>query len=181
MIGANFCIGIAIKEIRHFQSQTGLLIPRASFDRLVRGCSANIGMADDLRWSKSAIDALQEVCEHMLVTELSSAAFAMRNAKRVTLKPSDMEVVRDIRMNTVGYSIHRNESSSARPRISYPNRPVNKRQANPPAANNPTTTNPGSSSNNAGPSRKASAPQKRVTPNWGKQSSRYRGGAPGNA
>ena len=141
-------------------------------------------MKDDLRWANSAIDALQEVCEHMLITELSSAAFIMRNTKRVTLKPSDMKVVQDIRYNSVGYRIHQNESVSQRPQINYPNRPVRKRQGASAGTNNsdnnPPATTLGSSNNNARPGQRTSTLRKGFKPNWDKQSTRYKGEATGS-
>nr|CDJ88757.1 Histone core domain containing protein [Haemonchus contortus] len=53
----------ALREIRHFQRTTDLLIPRLPFQRLVREVTHEIlkerGIAEDYRWQSNALLALQ--------------------------------------------------------------------------------------------------------------------------
>lgn len=51
----------ALKEIRHFQKDAGLLLPRMAFARLVREVSQDLKA--DLRFQSTALDALQEASE----------------------------------------------------------------------------------------------------------------------
>lgn len=52
---------VALREIRRYQKGTELLIPKRRFQRLVRSTAA--GVMDDVRFSKKALEALQEGCE----------------------------------------------------------------------------------------------------------------------
>ena len=61
----------ALREIQRYQKTTELLIPKLPFQRLVREItySAECVGRPDLRFEKSAINALQESAEAALVTE----------------------------------------------------------------------------------------------------------------
>jgi histone H3 len=61
---------MALREIRRLQRSCELQIPKAPFARLVREVSQ--GMVDDLRYQSSAIAALQEEAENLLVREFES-------------------------------------------------------------------------------------------------------------
>jgi histone H3/H4 len=55
----------ALKEMRYYQKTTESLIPKLSFQRLVRRIALSIG--NDFRYQFTALDALQETCETFLV------------------------------------------------------------------------------------------------------------------
>ncbi|XP_065219652.1 uncharacterized protein LOC135845115 [Planococcus citri] len=83
------------REIRKYQSSTDLLIRKLPFQRLVREISQDFLAAP--RFQSQAIIALQTAAEQYL-TELFEAAnlFAI-HAKRVTIRPNDIQAVRTIR------------------------------------------------------------------------------------
>ena len=56
---------LALREIRHYQKKTNLLIKRTPFARLVREIAQ--GFMQELRFQNSAIGALQEAAEAYLV------------------------------------------------------------------------------------------------------------------
>jgi histone H3/H4 len=79
-------------------------------------------MKSDIRFSSSAISALQEAAESTLVTEFSSkfkpykyfklntniskvTNIAAIHAKRVTIQVKDMKLVQSMRMHLLGYSM----------------------------------------------------------------------------
>ena len=92
---ANVCSDIAVREIMYYQTQdTGLLIPKAPFGRLVKELAGNIlGPGSDLRFSEAALDLFQLATKKFVTEELTSSAYAMIHPKRVTLKQVDMEMV----------------------------------------------------------------------------------------
>jgi histone H3 len=55
----------ALKEIRYYQKTTESLIPKLSFERLVRRIALSIG--NDFHYQLTALDASQEGCEAFLV------------------------------------------------------------------------------------------------------------------
>lgn len=86
---------VALREIRHYQASTVNLIPHASFQRLVREIA--LGYRDDIRFQKSALDALQESSEAYLVGMFEDANLCAIHAKRVTVTPKDLLLARLIR------------------------------------------------------------------------------------
>jgi histone H3/H4 len=70
----DFLGAAAIREIKHYQKQTGVLIPAAPFTRLVRDISIDMGRDGDtpFRWQSSAIKALQESAEAYLTAFFES-------------------------------------------------------------------------------------------------------------
>ena len=86
----------ALREIRQYQSSTSLLLRRLPFARLVR--EIQLGMTrQPYRWQGSAILALQEASEAHLVTIFEEANLCALHAKRVTIKPADMQLARRLR------------------------------------------------------------------------------------
>ena len=97
----------ALKDIRHFQKSTALLIRKLPFQRLVREIAQDF--KTDLRFQSAAILCLQEAAEAYLVglfedTNLCTihARFEDTNlcaihAKRVTIMPKDIQLARRIR------------------------------------------------------------------------------------
>ncbi|XP_062948656.1 histone H3.1t-like [Cynocephalus volans] len=79
---------VALREIRRYQKSSDLLVRKLPFQRLMREVAQ--GFKTDLRFQMSAMMALQEACESYLV-----GLFA--DAKRVTIRPKDMQLARRLR------------------------------------------------------------------------------------
>lgn len=93
----------AIKEIKQYQRSTDLLIRKLPFSRLVREiCLTSFTRpGHELRWSASAVLALQEAAEAYLVGLFEDANYCALHAKRVTIMPKDMALARRIRGNDI--------------------------------------------------------------------------------
>jgi histone H3 len=85
---------VALKEIRHFQKQTNLLIPAASFIREVRSITHMLAPPQINRWTAEALVALQEAAEDYLVGLFSDSMLCAIHARRVTLMRKDFELAR---------------------------------------------------------------------------------------
>lgn len=85
----------ALREIRKYQKTSDLLIPRLSFQRLVRELAQD--MHADIRFRAKAIEALQEAAEAFLTQHFEDANLCAIHAKRVTLAPKDLQLARRIR------------------------------------------------------------------------------------
>ena len=85
----------ALKEIRHFQKGTALLIRKLPFQRLVREIAQDI--KTDLRFQSAAIKALQEAAEAYLVGLFEDCNLCAIHTKRVTIMPKDIQLARRIR------------------------------------------------------------------------------------
>ena len=85
----------ALKEIRHFQKGTALLIRKLPFQRLVREIAQDF--KTDLRFQQAAIQALQEASEAYLVGLFEDTNLCAIHAKRVTIMPRDIQLARRIR------------------------------------------------------------------------------------
>ena len=86
---------VALREIRKYQKSTELLIKRAPFARLVREITRDF--KSDMRWTSSALSAIQEASEHYLVGLFEDTNLCAIHAKRVTIKPKDIQLARRIR------------------------------------------------------------------------------------
>ena len=86
---------VALREIRRFQKSTELLIRRMPFQRLVREIAQTYSLY--LRFQSGAVLALQEAAEAYLVGLLEDSNLCTIHAKRVTIMPRDMQLVRQIR------------------------------------------------------------------------------------
>lgn len=86
---------VALREIRHYQKSTDLLIRKLAFQRLVRELSQDF--MTDLRWSSTGLHALQEASEAYLVGLFEDVNLCAIHARRVTIKPKDMQLARRIR------------------------------------------------------------------------------------
>ena len=84
-----------MREIKRYQKSTALLLPRASFQRVVRSICHEID--NDLRFQAQALLALQEAAEAYLVGVFEDANLCCLHAKRVTINKKDMELARRIR------------------------------------------------------------------------------------
>ncbi len=86
---------VALREIRHFQKTTELLIRKLPFQRLVREIAHDF--KNDLRFQSTAILALQEAAEAYLVSLFEDTNLLAIHAKRVTIFAKDMMLARRIR------------------------------------------------------------------------------------
>ena len=85
----------ALKDIRHFQKTSALLIRKLPFQRLVREITQDY--KTDLRFQSAAILCLQEAVEAYLVRLFDDANLCAIHARRVTIMPKDIQLARRIR------------------------------------------------------------------------------------
>ena len=85
----------ALKDIRHFQKSTALLICKLPFQRLVREIAQDF--KTDLQFQSAAILCLQEAAEAYLVGLFEDTNLCTIHAKRVTIMPRDIQLTRRIR------------------------------------------------------------------------------------
>ncbi|KAH9451272.1 hypothetical protein MJO28_009205 [Puccinia striiformis f. sp. tritici] len=92
---------VALREIRHFQKSTDLLMRKLPFARLVREIAMDFALATEdgaaLRWQSSALLALQEAAEAYLVHIFEDTNLCAIHAKRVTIMKRDMQLARRLR------------------------------------------------------------------------------------
>lgn len=74
---------------------TELLLRKLPFQRLVREIAHDY--RPDIRFQSSAIGALQEATEAILVAILADTNECALHAKRVTIQPKDMQLARRLR------------------------------------------------------------------------------------
>ena len=99
----------ALREIRHYQKSTAMLIQLLPFSRLVRDIVRNcVPRGVEMRWSRPAMACLQTVVEEAMVLlfELTYAPHSLFHAyfsndaaihaKRVTIMPKDMQLMRSV-------------------------------------------------------------------------------------
>mmetsp|Transcript_58566 Transcript_58566/g.96681 ORF Transcript_58566/g.96681 Transcript_58566/m.96681 type:complete len:135 (+) Transcript_58566:31-435(+) len=86
---------VALREIRHYQKNTQLLIRKLPFQRLVREVAQDFLF--DLNFQSSAVVALQEASEAYLISLFEDTNLCTIHAKRVTITPKDMQLARRIR------------------------------------------------------------------------------------
>jgi len=85
----------ALMEIRRYQKNTDLLLRKIPFIRLIREIAQMF--KSDLRFNSNALLALQDASEAYLVRLFEDANLCAIHAKRVTIFPKDMDLVRKIR------------------------------------------------------------------------------------
>ena len=85
----------ALKDIRHFQKTSALLIRKLPFQRLVREITKDF--KTDLRFQSAVILCLQEAAEAYLVRLFDDANLCAIHAPRVTMLPKDIQLARRIR------------------------------------------------------------------------------------
>ena len=86
---------LALQEIRHYQRCTNLLIQKLPFQRLIREIAQRFKV--DIRFRSSTLMALQEATEAYLVRLYEDTNLCAIHAKRVTIMPKDIQLVRHIR------------------------------------------------------------------------------------
>ena len=85
---------VALKDIRHFQKTTALLIRKLPFQRLVREITQDY--KTDLQFQSAVILCLQEAAEAYLVRLFDDANLCAIHARRVTIMPRDIMLARRI-------------------------------------------------------------------------------------
>lgn len=108
---------VALREIRHYQSGTKLLLRKLPFARLVSYSTPQISLNwkltlgqqvreialtmrprdEGLRWQSQAIMALQEAAEAYMVHLFEDTNLCAIHAKRVTIMQKDIQLARRIR------------------------------------------------------------------------------------
>lgn len=84
-----------LKEIAHLQRTVHLLMPKASFARLVREIMQ--GINENLRIQSLALRALHEATEVYMVHFFEDSNKCSMHARRATLMARDMQLVKEIR------------------------------------------------------------------------------------
>ena len=88
---------VALREIRKYQTGTELLIPKLSFQRLVKEImqrECNRRGVPCMKIQSTALLALQTAVEDHLVEMFSKSQVAAIHGKRVTVYPKDVDIVR---------------------------------------------------------------------------------------
>ena len=85
----------ALKDIRHYQGSTALLIRKLPFQRLVREIAQDFKTG--LRFQSAAVLCLQEASEAYLVRLFDDANLCAIHTRRVTIMPKDLFLARRIR------------------------------------------------------------------------------------
>ena len=83
-----------LRDIRHFQKSTALLIRRLPFQRLVREITQDF--KTDLQFQSAAILCLQEAAEAYLVGLFEDSNLCAIHARQVTIMPRDIKLARQI-------------------------------------------------------------------------------------
>ena len=86
---------VALREIRHYQKRTNLLMQKLPFQRLVRELAQD--WKCDMRFQPSALDALHVASEDYLIRLFEDCNLCAIHAKRVTIQPKDMQLARRLR------------------------------------------------------------------------------------
>ena len=87
---------VALREIRHYQKLTELLIRKLLFQGLVREIAQDLGKMR-ICFQSGAIMVLQEASEAYLVGLLEDSNLCAVHVKRVTIMPKDIQLARRIR------------------------------------------------------------------------------------
>ncbi len=88
---------VALREIRHFQKTTELLIRKAPFQLVVREIAQNLFPYKDLRFQSLAVLALHEASEAYMVGMFDDTNLCALHAKCVTIMPRDIFLARRLR------------------------------------------------------------------------------------
>lgn len=83
-----------LQEIRHLTVNSGLLVAKAPFVRVVRGILEEMHANHKFRLSVAALDALQCVGEAYIIGYFEAALQCALHAKRVTVNHKDMRLVK---------------------------------------------------------------------------------------
>ena len=86
---------VALREVKKYQKGVANLLPRASFQRLVRSIVTD--MDHELRFQSAALMALQEASEAYIVGVFEDTNLCAIHANRMTIMKKDMDLARRIR------------------------------------------------------------------------------------
>ena len=86
---------VTLREVKKYQKSITNLLPRASFQRLVRNICADLD--HELRFQSQALLALQEATEAYVVGVFEDTNLCAIHAKRMTIQKKDMDLARRIR------------------------------------------------------------------------------------
>ena len=86
---------VTLREVKRYQKSVDMLLPRAPFQRMVRGIT--VDMDHQLRFQSQALQALQEASEAYIVGLFEDTNLCAIHAKRVTVQKKDMDLARRIR------------------------------------------------------------------------------------
>ena len=98
-----YCPGtVALREIVKYQKSTNLLIPKLSFQRLVREITPQVSPFFDekvsgVKWRSTALLALQEAAESYLIHLFEDSVKCCVHRKCVTLSVDDIRLARDLK------------------------------------------------------------------------------------
>ena len=101
-------------EIKHYQETTQQLIPKASFLRLVKQISDEITeeqFGQSFKWRSEAVDVIQDASESFLVELFEDMNVCAGHAKRITIKPTDMQAA--LKINDSYKNLKTSPSSSS--------------------------------------------------------------------
>jgi len=96
---------VAMREIRHYQKTTEVLLRRLPFARLVREVQMHVyedPKYHAFRWKAEALHALQEAAEGFLVNLLEDCNLMAMHTRRITIMSRDLQLVRRVRRLTFG-------------------------------------------------------------------------------
>ena len=91
----------ALKEIRFYQKEYGVICSKIACARLFREIAEDVKKG--LRWQAAAIMALQEAMEDYLVNLFCDCVIEAVHGRRVTVMPKDINITRRIRGETDTY------------------------------------------------------------------------------
>lgn len=98
-----------IKEIRKYQLSTDLLLRNLPFQRLVREITHEYSILTangrPFLWKRNALQALQCAAEYYITALFEDVNKAALHAKRVTIRPDDLGLVRSIRSSVNEHEI----------------------------------------------------------------------------
>ena len=85
---------VALREIRRYQASTDQLIPKAPVSRAVREVLYDINNTAPFKMQSIALAAIHEASETVIVGLMEDANLVAIHAKRVTVFPKDIQLVR---------------------------------------------------------------------------------------
>ena len=89
---------VSLQQIRHYQKQSAcLLLPKASFSRLVREIAQDYQGETEIRFQKRAMLAIQVASEDYLIKLFQDANLSAIHSGRTTVSPKDVQLARRIR------------------------------------------------------------------------------------
>ena len=91
--------GNILNEIKYYQNNIGFLIPKAAVVRLIKeNVPANLRSrtSETMKFTSVSLNIIHESLENYLTCLLDLSYMASRHAKRVTLFPSDIRLIKRI-------------------------------------------------------------------------------------